>query len=50
VATGDRETTQRFLSANPAFARQFRLQPPRVYIRKEGGWVEFTPPNRARTN
>jgi hypothetical protein len=50
VATGDRETTQRFLSSNPAFARQFRLQPPRIYIRKEGAWVEFTPPKRAPAN
>lgn len=46
VATGDRATTQRFLSANPAFARQFRIQQPRVFIKKDGGWVEFTPPKR----
>jgi hypothetical protein len=46
VATGDRATTQRFLSANPAFARQFRIQKPRIFIKKEGGWVEFIPPKR----
>jgi hypothetical protein len=48
VATGDRATTQQFLSANPAFARQFHIQPPRVFVKKDGGWVEFTPPKRPR--
>ena len=46
VATGDNATVNRFLVANPAFARQFRIRPPRVYAKKDGGWVEFTPPKR----
>ena len=48
VATGDNATIQRFLSANPAFARQFRIRQPRVFMKKEGSWVEFTPPKRQR--
>lgn len=48
VATGDNSTIQRFLKANPAFARQFRLRPPRVFVKKDGSWVEFTPPKRQR--
>jgi hypothetical protein len=46
VATGDDATIKRFLSANPAFARQFRIRPPRIFMKKDGGWMEFTPPKR----
>lgn len=42
VATGDRATVQRFLAANPTFARKFRLQQPRVYIKREGRWVDVS--------
>ena len=48
VATGDNATIQRFLKSNPAFARQFRIRPPRVFVKKDGSWVEFTPPKRQR--
>jgi hypothetical protein len=48
VATGDNATVNRFLSANPAFARRFRIRPPRVFVKKDGSWVEFTPPKRER--
>jgi hypothetical protein len=48
VATGDNATVNRFLSANPAFARKFRIRPPRVFVKKDGSWVEFTPPKRQR--
>ena len=48
VATGDNATIKRFLSTNPAFARQFRIRQPRVFMKKEGTWVEFTPPKRQR--
>ncbi len=48
VATGDNATVNRFLAANPAFARQFRIRPPRVFVKKDGTWVEFTPPKRQR--
>ena len=48
VATGDNATIRRFLAANPAFARQFPIRPPRVFGKKDGSWVEFTPPRRPR--
>jgi hypothetical protein len=48
VATGDNATIRRFLAANPAFARQFPIRPPRVFVKKDGSWVEFKVPRRAR--
>jgi len=48
VATGDNATIRRFLAANPAFARQFPIRPPRVFVKKDGAWVEFTLPRRPR--
>jgi hypothetical protein len=43
VATGDQSTTQRFLDSNPQFAKQFPIKQPRVYVKQDGNWVEFTP-------
>ena len=43
VATGDRATTQRFLTSNPAFGRKFRIREPRIYVKQNGKWVEFNP-------
>jgi len=48
VATGDNATIRNFLAANPAFARQFPIRPPRVFIKKDGSWVEFKMPKRPR--
>jgi len=48
VATGDNATIRKFLSANPAFARQFPIRPPRVFVKKDGGWAEFMLPQRPR--
>ena len=48
VATGDRPTIKRFLAANPAFARKFQIREPRVFVKKDGDWIEFTPPQRLR--
>ena len=42
VATGDRATVRRFLTAHPGFAKQFPLKEPRVYVRRDGRWVELT--------
>lgn len=42
VATGDRATVQRFLAANPTFARKFPLQKPRIYIKRDGRWVDVS--------
>jgi len=48
VATGDNTTIRRFLAANPAFARQFPIRAPRVFVKKDGGWMEFKIPKRPR--
>lgn len=42
VATGDRATVKRFLASNPRFAQNFPLRQPRVYIKREGRWVDVT--------
>ncbi len=39
VATGDNVTIQRFLKANPAFARKFPIRQPRIYVKQDGKWV-----------
>jgi hypothetical protein len=44
VATGDRQTIQRFLKSNPAFARRFPIRQPRIYVNQNGKWIEFTLP------
>jgi hypothetical protein len=44
VATGDRETIQRFLKSKPAFARRFPIRQPRIYVNQNGKWIEFSPP------
>jgi hypothetical protein len=40
VATGDNATINRFLQANPTFARRFPIKRPTAYINKDGKWVE----------
>jgi hypothetical protein len=41
VATGDNVTIQRFLKANPTFARKFPIRQPRIYMKQNGKWVLF---------
>ncbi len=41
VATGDSGTIQRFLNANPNFARQFPIRRPRVYVKQNNNWIEL---------
>ena len=41
VATGDNATINRFLKANPTFARKFPIKRPRAFINQNGKWVEF---------
>ena len=41
VATGDTATIQRFLKANPSFARKFPIRQPRVYVKQNNQWIEF---------
>ena len=46
VATGDSATIQRFLKANPAFARKFPIRQPRIYVKQDGRWVLFNLPGK----
>ncbi len=48
VATGDQSTVKKFLAANPGFSKGFRIQQPRVYVKQNDKWVEFTGNKRAR--
>ena len=40
VATGNKAVITRFLNANPAFARKFKIQKLRAFINRNGQWVE----------
>ena len=44
VATGDTATIQRFLKANPGFAKRFPIRRPSIYVKQNGKWVEFRMP------
>jgi hypothetical protein len=46
VATGDTATTRKFLASNPSFARKFPIKQPRVFVKQNGSWIEFSPPRR----
>ena len=46
VATGDQAAVRKFLAANPAYSKGFKIQRPRVFVKQEGKWVEFNPPRR----
>jgi hypothetical protein len=46
VATGDPAAVRKFLAANPAFSKGFKIQRPRVFVKQEGKWIEFNPPKR----
>jgi hypothetical protein len=49
VATGATGTIKRFLASNPAFGRKFPIRQPRLYVKQNGSWTEFTPPRAPRT-
>jgi hypothetical protein len=42
VATGDRATVRRFLASNPRFAQKFPVRQPRIYIKRDGKWMDIT--------
>jgi len=48
VATGDRSTVKKFVASSPGFRKGFRLTTPRIYIKQDGRWLEFTPPGNKR--
>jgi hypothetical protein len=39
VATGDNATVNRFLQANPTFARKFPIKRPQAFVNQNGKWV-----------
>ena len=43
VATGDQSTVKKFLAENPAFAKRFKIQQPRIYVKQGDKWTEFNP-------
>jgi hypothetical protein len=47
VATGDRATVQRFLAANPKFAKNFPIRQPQVFVKRDGQWIDLTGTLRA---
>jgi hypothetical protein len=49
VTTGDRSTVRPLLAANPAFSRQFPPTEPRIYIKRDGRWVNLSALQGART-
>ncbi|HYP54381.1 MAG TPA: hypothetical protein VEQ42_12610 [Pyrinomonadaceae bacterium] len=42
VTTGDRQTVGPLLAAHPAFARRYPPRQPRVYVLRDGKWVDVT--------
>jgi hypothetical protein len=46
VATGDQATIKKVLAANPGFSKGFRIKQPRIYVKQDGKWVEFSVPRR----
>jgi hypothetical protein len=48
VATGDQLTIKRFLTANPSFGKGFKIKQPRIYVRQNEKWVEFSVPSPQR--
>ena len=42
VTTGDGSTVRPLLAANPAFARQYPATEPRVYLKRDGRWINLS--------
>lgn len=47
VATGDQSTIKKFLAANPAFGKGFKIREPRIFMKQGDKWVEFNVPRAA---
>jgi len=46
VATGDQSTIKKVLAANPGFSKGFKIKQPRIYVKQDGKWAEFSLPRR----
>jgi hypothetical protein len=42
VATGERSTVQKLLAANPRFAQKFPVRQPRIYLKRDGRWIDVS--------
>ncbi|MDX6271664.1 MAG: hypothetical protein QOD28_2887 [Acidobacteriota bacterium] len=42
VTTGDAATIRPLLAANPAFAKKYPFTQPRVYLKQNGKWMDFS--------
>ncbi len=42
VATGESATVRHLLAANPRFAKKFPIREPRVYMKRDGRWVNVS--------
>jgi hypothetical protein len=42
VATGDQSTVKKFLAANPGFSKGFKIRQPKIYVKQNNQWVEFS--------
>ncbi|HEU0251944.1 MAG TPA: hypothetical protein VFR12_02855 [Pyrinomonadaceae bacterium] len=45
VATGDQSSLKKFIASNPGF-KGFRIRQPRIYVKQNEKWVEFSPGRR----
>lgn len=43
VATGDSGTINKFLKANPGFARKFPIRQPQIFVKQGDKWMELNP-------
>jgi len=48
VATADRSTIRRLLAGNPTLARRFPPSEPRIYIKRDGRWMDIGSLSAAR--
>ena len=42
VTTGDQATIRPLLAANPAFAKKYPFSQPRLYLKRDGRWVDIS--------
>jgi len=42
VTTGDRTSIAPLLSANPGFAKNYPPTHPRIYLKRDGRWIEMS--------
>src|SRR6202165_4906772 len=48
MATGDRANMDRLLKSNPSLARKSPIKRPSIFVKQDGKWVAFQPPERKR--